>query len=288
MNRHVIIFGNSQQMRELGDSSIQLIVTSPPYFDVVDYGEVKGNIGAIDSYERYLSEVKKVFKECYRVLEDGRYCCVNISDIISEKHKYPIPAHYVSLLEDIGFTYRDDIIWKKPDGVGANGASGAAKRFGVFIQNPYPMYYHPNNVYEHILIFRKGKFDYKKLTAKKTDEARLSISQAKDYLSCDVWEFTPQHSRYEDDHPAMFPEILPETLIRLFTYSGETVLDPFLGSGTTTKAARKLERGSVGYEINPNYLSVMQKRVGFTEDSPDVEVVYRDSSPSNKFEEGML
>lgn len=110
MNRHAIIFGNSQQMRELRNSSIQLIVTSPPYFDVKDYGEVKGNIGAKSSYENYLSEVKKVFQECYRVLEDGRYCCVNISDIISDKHKYPIPAHYVSLLEDIGFTYRDDII----------------------------------------------------------------------------------------------------------------------------------------------------------------------------------
>ncbi|MBS7615468.1 site-specific DNA-methyltransferase, partial [Candidatus Bathyarchaeota archaeon] len=241
----------------------------------------------ISSYKEYLSAVKKVFSECYRVLEDGRYCCVNISDIISDKHKYPIPAHYVSLLEEIGFTYRDDVIWKKPEGVGANGAGGAAKRFGVFIQNPYPMYYHPNNVYEHILIFRKGKFDYKKVTAKKTDQARFDIAQAKDYLSCDVWEFTPQQkNQYNElDHPAMFPDVLPETLIQLFTYREETVLDPFLGSGTTTKAARKLERRSVGYEVNPNYLSVMQKRIGFSDDSADVEVVFRDSRPKNILEE---
>ena len=284
MKRHLIIFGNSQYMRELDDNSVQLIVTSPPYFDVKDYGPDKGNIGSITDYEQYLESVRKVFLECYRVLDDGRYCCVNISDIISEHHKYPIPAHYVALLEDIGFTYRDDIIWKKPAGVGANGAGGAAKRFGVFIQNPYPMYYHPNNIYEHILIMRKGKFDYKKMTARKTDQAKLDIAEAKDYLSTDVWEFTPQHKNQftELNHPAMFPEILPDTLIRLFTYENETVLDPFLGSGTTTKAARKLNRKSIGYDINQDYLEVMKRRIGFDKNSADVQVVVRNNGEESR------
>ena len=277
MCSHKIIFGNSQDMPELKDRSIQLVVTSPPYFDVKDYGKIEGNIGAIKSYEFYLAAVKNVFEECFRVLEDGRYCCVNISDIISDSKKYAIPAHYVSILEGLGFTYRDDIIWKKPSGVGANGSSGAAKRFGVFIQNPYPMYYYPNNIYEHILIFRKGKFDYKKLTLKKTDQARIDISQAKAYLNSDVWEFTPQQkNQYNElDHPAMFPDILPETLIKLFTYKGETVLDPFLGSGTTIKVARNLERNSVGYEINPDYFAVIKHRIGFSDSDQDVKIVFR-------------
>ncbi len=274
MKKHAVIFGNSQEMRELQNQSIQLIVTSPPYFDVKDYGHPKDNIGAISSYDDYLAAVRKVFTECYRVLEDGRYCCVNVSDIISDKHKYPIPAHYVSTLEEIGFTYRDDIIWKKPDGVGANSGGGAAKRFGVFIQNPYPMYYYPNNVYEHILIFRKGKFDFKKLSMKKTDQARIDVADAKEYLNCDVWEFTPQHNNCSD-HPAMFPAILPETLIKLFTYREETVLDPFLGSGTTTRAARKLGRNSVGYEINQDYLGIIKSKVGYSEDPDSFEIIIR-------------
>ncbi|MFA5105334.1 MAG: site-specific DNA-methyltransferase [Candidatus Micrarchaeia archaeon] len=286
MEKHKIVFGNSQFMREVGDQSVQLVVTSPPYFDVKDYGNLRGNIGAISSYKKYLKAVGEVFTECYRVLEEGRYCAVNISDIISAAHKYPIPAHYVSLLEGIGFTYRDDIIWKKPSGVGANGAGGASKRFGVFMQNPYPMYYYPNNIHEHILIFRKGRFDFKKLSAKKTEQAKLDILEAKDFISNDIWEFCPQiKNQYNElDHPAMFPDILPETLIRLYTYQGETVLDPFLGSGTTTKAAKKLNRHSIGYELNPQFLQVMKRRIGFSDDDKDVEVVFRGCEPKEVVE----
>lgn len=281
MSHHKIIIGNSQFMREVDGQSVQLVVTSPPYFDVKDYGDDRGNIGAIGSYNQYLVAMKRVFYECYRVLEEGRYCAINISDIISDSHKYPIPAHYVSLMEAVGFTYRDDIIWKKPSGVGANGAGGASKRFGVFIQNPYPMYYYPNNIHEHILIFRKGKVDFKKISHKKTAQARLDILEAKDLISSDVWEFCPQHkNQYNElDHPAMFPDILPETLIRLYTYQGETVLDPFLGSGTTTKAAKKLGRNSIGYDINPKYVPVMKRRIGFSDADKDVEVVFRGCEP---------
>ena len=275
MGIHKIIFGNAQRMGEVENRAVQLVVTSPPYFNVKDYGPAHGNIGAINSYKAYLDAVRNVFKECYRVLEDGRYCCVNISDIISDKHKYPIPAHYVAMMEDLGFCYRDDIIWKKPEGVGANGGGGAAKRFGVFMQNPFPMYYYPNNIYEHILIFRKGKFDFKKITAKKTDKARIDIAEAKEYLNCDVWEFAPQKSAGSIRHPAMFPDVLPRTLINLFTYKEEIVLDPFLGSGTTVKVARELGRNSIGYEINLAYLQTMKRKIGFSSDSKDVKVISR-------------
>ena len=278
MNIHKIIFGNSQYMREIEDNAVQLVVTSPPYFNVKDYGPARNNIGAINSYKEYLGAVRKVFQECHRVLEDGRYCCVNVSDIISEKHKYPIPAHYVAMMEDLGFTYRDDIIWKKPKGVGANGSGGAAKRFGVFMQNPYPMYYYPNNIYEHILVFRKGNFDFKRITAKKTTKARIDLTQAREYLDCDVWDFAPQKSAGGIRHPAMFPDILPETLIKLYTYRDETVLDPFLGSGTTMKVAKAMDRSSIGYEINLSYLPVMQRKIGFSDNDRNIQVIHREAS----------
>src|SRR3989339_722806 len=139
--QHLVVIGDCRNMAEVEDSSIQLIVTSPPYFNVKDYGIE--NIGSINEYETYLKMMYQVFKECHRVLEDGRYFCVNICDVISGTKKYPIPCHYVGLLQKAGFEYRDDIIWKKPSG-GSKFSSGAMKRFGVFVQHPYPMYYYPN------------------------------------------------------------------------------------------------------------------------------------------------
>ncbi|MFA6328359.1 MAG: DNA methyltransferase [Candidatus Micrarchaeia archaeon] len=117
--KHSVIIGDSRNMADLADESVQLIVTSPPYFNVKNYGNVKGNIGAIDDYMGYLQSMEAVFRECFRVLQVGRYCCVNISDIISNGRKYPIPFHFVFLLERAGFTYRDNLIWKKPDGMGS-------------------------------------------------------------------------------------------------------------------------------------------------------------------------
>ncbi|MBI5133305.1 MAG: site-specific DNA-methyltransferase [Thaumarchaeota archaeon] len=274
--KHLIVVGDARRMHELEDNSIQLIVTSPPYFNVKDYGNAKENVGAINNYLGYIQAVSEVFKECYRILENGRCICVNVSDIISAKQKYPIPFHLVPILERAGFQYRDDIIWKKPSGVGQNAGSGAAKRFGVFIQNPYPMYYYPNNIYEHLLIFRKGSFDYKQFSSEEKQQAKLDLEFAKEHWNSDVWEFTPEtKGKSKEKHPAMFPEELPEAVIKLFTYEGERVLDPFLGSGTTMKVARKLNRFSVGYEINPSYLQFIRQKVGFNDDAEDVRVIFR-------------
>lgn len=128
-SNHLVVVGDSRNMQEVPSDSVQLIVTSPPYFNVKDYGT--DNIGSISDFHAYLQEMQLVFNECYRVLQRGRYICVNISDIISDEHKYPIPAHFVLSLQRAGFDYREDIIWKKPDGVGSKGGgSGACKRFG--------------------------------------------------------------------------------------------------------------------------------------------------------------
>lgn len=257
---HLVVIGDSRHMTEVPDSSVQLIVTSPPYFDVKDYGAE--NIGSLDDFNEYLQEMQTVFRECYRVLEKGRYICVNICDIISHECKYPIPAHYVLLLQRAGFDYREDIIWRKPSGIGAKKGSGAAKRFGLFIQHPYPMYYFPNNIFEHILVLRKGKFDYKQVSAEEKKQATVDIEEAKRRWNSDIWDMHPEtKNQYNrETHPAMFPEELPEALIRLYTYEGETVLDPFLGSGTTTKVAASLDRRSIGYELNRSYLPLIRQK----------------------------
>ncbi|MEM0475421.1 MAG: site-specific DNA-methyltransferase [Candidatus Norongarragalinales archaeon] len=258
--KHLVVIGDSRNMAEVSNDSVQLVVTSPPYFNVKDYG--RENIGSIDDFHAYLQEMQLVFDECYRVLEKGRYCCINICDVISDDQKYPIPAHFVLLLKRAGFEYREDIIWKKPSGVGANGGSGAGKRFGLLIQHPYPMYYFPNNVFEHILVFRKGKFDYKRVGLEEKRKAAIEIEEAKKRWSSDVWEFCPEtKNQYSGEtHPAMFPEELPEALIRLYSFEGETVLDPFLGSGTTTKVAESLNRRSIGYEINRSFLPLIKRK----------------------------
>jgi len=259
-SKHLVVIGDSRNMGEVASNSVQLIVTSPPYFNVKDYGQ--DNIGSINDFCDYLKEMQAVFNECYRVLEKGRYICVNICDIISNERKYPIPANYVFLLQKAGFEYREDIIWRKPAGVGANGSGGAAKRFGLLIQHPYPMYYFPNNIFEHVLIFRKGKFDYKTVSQEEKERAEIDVEEAKLRWNSDVWDMHPETHRdaSEVKHPAMFPEELPESFIRLYTYEGETVLDPFLGSGTTTKVAARLGRKSVGYELNPAYLPLIRKK----------------------------
>lgn len=271
MAKHLVVIGDSRNMAEVKDNSVQLIVTSPPYFNVKDYGTE--NIGSINEYEVYLRAMRQVFSECYRVLENGRYICVNISDIISDGKKYPLPFHCIRLLQKAGFEYREHIIWKKPSGVGANSKKGGSKRFGTLIQNPYPMYYFPNNIYEHILVMRKGKFDYKKITKEVKLRSIIDTEHAKKYWNTDVWEIMPETRK---GHPAMFPEKLPEALIKLYSYKEETVLDPFLGSGTTSKVAKDLNRNSIGYEINEAYLEIIKSKISYQENDPDFRIIIRE------------
>ncbi len=264
MSKNMVIIGDCRNMAELADNSIQLIVTSPPYFNVKDYGI--DNIGSIQQYEYYLRAMRQVFRECYRVLEEGRYICVNVSDIISGEKKLPIPCNILNILQRCGFEYREDILWKKPSGL------GSAKRFGTLVKFPYPMYYYPNNIYEHILVFRKGKFDFKKISKQDREASKIDLEYAKSHWNSDIWEIMPE---VRSDHPAMFPIELPEALIKLYTYENESVLDPFLGSGTTLQAAKRLQRNAIGYEINKAYLEIIKKKIGFKKEDPSFEILIR-------------
>ena len=234
--KHKIIFGNSMNMVEIPDESVHLIVTSPPYFNApFDY------YGLFKTYEQYLGMLKRVAKESYRVLEYGRIFALNIDDMLVDGVKYPIVADAIKIFQSVGFRYRDKIIWKKPDGY-----LRISKRSGVLLQNPYPMYYYPDNLLESIIIFQKGKFNYRLISNDIREKSKIDIKEFQDNnWHKTIWEITNvlPNSKLEKGIAA-FPDELPYRLIKLFSYIGETVLDPFLGSGTTMKVANKLGRNS--------------------------------------------
>jgi site-specific DNA-methyltransferase (adenine-specific) len=245
-------------MIEIPDNSVHLIVTSPPYFNApFDYK------GLFKSYEQYLGVLKKFAQESYRVLQDGRILVLNIDDMLINGEKFPITADAIKIFIDIGFRYRDRIIWKKPDGY-----LRISKRSGVILQNPYPMYFYPDNLLESIIIFQKGKkFDYGSIDPDIKEASKIDkkeILNNKWYMT--IWEMNnvlPNSSL--EKNIAAFPYELPYRIIKLFSYIGETVLDPFVGSGTTMKAARDLKRNSIGIEIKKSLIPIIKKKLGFDE-----------------------
>lgn len=252
---HKVFFANCMSMEELPDESIHLMVTSPPYFNApFDYD------GFFKSYKSFLGVIEKFANETYRVLQDGRIACLNIDDMLVNGEKFAITADAIKIFQKAGFRYRDRIIWKKPDGY-----LRISKRSAVLLQNPYPMYFYPDNLLESIIIFQKGKFNYRSI---KQDIRELSEIDKKEFQSkkwyMTLWEMTNVlPGSHLEKNIAAFPDELPYRIIKLFSYKGETVLDPFLGSGTTMKISRKLERNSIGYEIIRDLEDTIRKKTGF-------------------------
>jgi DNA modification methylase len=270
---HKLIFGDSENMKELDNNSVHLVVTSPPYFNApFDYPDL------FPSYDAYLDKMTKVAREIKRVLCAGRIVCIVCDDILIEGKKFPIVADLTKIFIKEGFDYRDKIIWIKPEGY-----IRISRRSGVVLQNPYPMYFYPDNIQETILIFQKGKFDYKSIPDEMREKSKIDILEYKDkkwYLN--VWKIVnvlPLKNRLETGIAA-FPEEIPYRLIKLFSYVGETVLDPFMGSGTTNKVAAMLKRNSVGYEIDLELLEVVKEKMGLKKNPIfyDVEIIVRDDA----------
>jgi len=235
------------------------MVTSPPYFNApFDYPDKYQN------YEEFLSLISAFARETFRVLKPGRIAAVNIDDMLVDGEKYPIVADTTNIFCQAGFRYRDRIIWKKPDGY-----LRISRRSGVLLQHPYPMYFYPDNLLESILIFQKGKFDYKSISpeVKKASEIDVNEFQKNDWYKT-LWSMTNvlPGSKLEKD-VAAFPEELPYRIISLFSFQGEIVLDPFVGSGTTMKVCRSLGRHSVGIEVEEKLVDIIQQKlgVGFSE-----------------------
>jgi modification methylase len=251
-----IIIGDSRSMPELEDSSVSLVVTSPPYWHIKDYGTER-QIGFGQSLHDYLRAIYQVWQECFRVLEPGRRLCINVGDQFARATVYgrykviPIHAEIISQCEQIGFDFMGSIIWQKKTTVNTSG--------GAPIMGSYP--HPPNGIveldYEHILLFKKPGPPSK--IPKETKEASVLTKEEWKLFFSGHWHFKGTR---QVGHEAMFPEELPRRLIRMFSFVGENVLDPFLGSGTTAKVALDLGRNAVGYEINREFVQVIREKIG--------------------------
>jgi modification methylase len=256
-------------MTELADESVHLVVTSPPYWQLKDYGN--GNqIGFDHSYEEYINNLNLVWNECNRVLHKGCRLCINIGDQFARSVYYgrykviPIRTEIIKFCETVGFDYMGAVIWQK---VTTCNTTGGATIMGSF---PYPRNGILKIDYEFILIFKKQGISPTVSDAVK-EKSKMTTEEWNEFFA-GHWNIPGEK---QDKHLAVFPEEIPRRLIRMFTFVGDTVLDPFLGSGTTSLVAGKNERNSVGYEINPDFLPVIKEKL---------EIVHRKLFEEAKFE----
>ena len=253
--RHKIIIGDSRQMTEQSDKSVDLVITSPPYWQLKDYG-IEDQIGYNDSYEEYINNLNLVWKESYRVLNNGCRLCVNIGDQFARAVYYgrykviPIRTEIIKFCEAIGFDYMGAIIWQKKT---TSNTTGGASLMGSY---PTPRNGILSIDYEFILLFKKLGIPIKP-SGELKEQSKMTKEEWKEYFA-GHWNFG---GAKQDGHIAIFPEELPKRLIKMFSFVGDTVLDPFLGSGTTSLAARKLNRNSVGYEMNPDFIPYIKRKL---------------------------
>jgi DNA modification methylase len=260
-----VFFGDLRKMTstEVADGEVSLIVTSPPYFNApFDYPDL------FPSYEDYLGLIRYFASQSRRVLGRGRICAIVTDDMLVKERsgtrgrKYPLVADTTRIFLDEGFLYRDKITWVKPGGY-----TRISRRSGVVLQHPYPMYFYPDNIQESILLFQNGEFDYSHLkdAPKKILESSKidTVALNKERWNLTVWNITnvlPIPGRVEEGIAA-FPEEIPRRLVKLFTMVGETVFDPFAGSGTTLRVARELGRKGIGYEMDLELKRVIRKKL---------------------------
>jgi len=251
---HRLVIGDSRSMSELPDASVHLIITSPPYWQLKDYGDAR-QIGFHDTYEDYINNLSLVWNECGRVLHPGCRMCINIGDQFARSAYYgrykviPIRTEIIKSCEVLGMDYMGAVIWQKVTTCKTTG--------GAVIMGSYP--YPRNGIikidYEFILLFKKpGKPPEVSKNAK--DASKLTNEEWNEYFY-GHWNFPGEK---QTKHLAAFPVELPKRLIKMFSFVGDAVLDPFVGSGTTMLAAKLLGRNSIGYEMNAEFLPIIKER----------------------------
>lgn len=255
MTEHKIIFGDSRSLNQIKDKSVQLIITSPPYWQLKDYG-TEDQIGFNDSYEEYINNLNLVWKECNRVLADGCRLCINIGDQFARSVYYgrykviPIRTEIIRFCESLGMDYMGAIIWQKTTTMNTSGGGAIMGSF------PYPRNGILKMDYEFILLFKKLG-NAPKPTPQQKAASEMTKEEWSQYFSSH-WNF---NGVKQMGHIAMFPEELPKRLIKMFSFAGETVFDPFAGSGTTSLAAKHLGRNSIGYEINKEFAPIIKDKL---------------------------
>lgn len=240
-----IILGTSERMKEIPDRSVHLMVTSPPYNVSKEYDEDL-------SLKEYLQLLRNVFAETHRVLAHGGRACVNVANL-GRKPYIPLSDYISQLMIELGFRMRGEIIWAKGAGAGVSMAWGSWRS----ASNPVL-----RDTHEYILVFSKGAFERRR----QGGESTITREQFMEWTKS-VWTFNPESAK-KVKHPAPFPVELPYRLIQLYTFKGDVVLDPFMGSGSTAIAALKSERRFVGYETDPAYIKIAEKRIAACRRNP--------------------
>ena len=253
-------------MPEIVNGSVDLVVTSPPYWQIKDYG-YDAQIGYDQSFHDYLRDLFLVWKECYRVMKPGSRLCINVGDqflralIYGRYRVSPIHAELITQCERIGFDYLGSIIWQKKT---TTNPTGGEQVMGSF---PYPTNGIVRIDYEFIMIFKKiGP----KVVSPEALKASALTKEEWDKCFAGHWIFPGER---QIAHGAIFPEELPKRLVKMFSCVGDLILDPFLGSGTTAKAAVDQNRDFVGYELNPSFTSLIKTKIESQKDQ-SIELIF--------------
>jgi site-specific DNA-methyltransferase (adenine-specific) len=259
-------------MTELGNEPIvHLVATSPPYWNLKDYPRADGQLGNLLDYRGFLAELRRVWTRCFQLLVPGSRLCIVVGDVCLPRRRagrhcvVPLHADISRDCIDIGFDYLSPILWHKI----ANAATEVQGNGTTFLGKPYEPNAVIKNDVEYILIFRKPG-SYRKPTP---DQRALSIIERADHERWfrQIWTDIPGQARLHG-HPAPFPKELAFRLISMFSFVGDTVLDPFWGTGTTTAAAIEAHRSSIGYEIETRYVEIGRSR--FRQNSLDARVYF--------------
>ena len=255
-----IIVGNCKKVLEkLPENTVQLTITSPPYRNAIDYDmHASGNGGyyrgklKLDT-EEYLDDMAEIFgNKVYRVTKEGGYCCIVIANEVVNGTIMPLPHMLLSrLVQPYGnWQLHEEIIWHK--------VTGGTNRYGSFVINPYPKYYRANIMHEFILILRKG--DVSSGRTRRMDALPATHEEWTKEIANSVWHIAPVPPGYIN-HPCPFPEEIPYRLMKLYSYEGDIVLDPFNGSGQTTKVAHHFGRHYLGMDVVKEYVELAKMRI---------------------------
>lgn len=254
----VIYNHDSSDMSMIPNESINLIITSPPYWTLKDY-DVEGQIGlGSSSYDYYLSELNKVWKECVRVLAPDGKICINIMPFLltgkaarfERRETRLVLGDIERFMDSTGCMFQFGLyIWDKRK----------IARFSSFGSYPYPPNIFSTYPYEWITVFSKeGK--RKPVSKEIKEKSKLTTEEWQKWAINSIWEMQPAKAKAEG-HPAPFPKELPTRLIKLYSFWGDTILDPFAGTGTTLLAAQELGRKSIGFELNPEYIKLINRKL---------------------------
>lgn len=268
-----IIVGDSRDMRAVESSSVALVVTSPPYFAGKQYEEALGEGHIPASYLDYLTMLRDVFTECVRVLEPGGRIAVNVANLGRRPYRSLAGDITTILQDDLGLLLRGEVVWVKADG-----ASGSTA-WGSFQSAANPVL---RDLSERIVVASKGRFDRAPSRAKR-EKAGLPFENTiskQEFMdgTLDIWRIQPESAR-RVGHPAPFPVEVPRRCIELLTYRDDVVLDPFMGSGSTAVAAVRSGRRYVGYDTDPAYVALAEKRVAEAQELVETSAADADDAP---------